>query len=418
MKKREEIAYEPGLIMIFRLFCGAVAIVFYIFSANPPVLYRINLDEHVWFYMGLAYTLVFIYLLIPIMQNLFHRYFLPLAIIATILIPIFSLSWQPYILEGSYIELSVVSSYSISILLMFPLIVTAWQYNFKVVILFFVILGGIDPLIYLALTGPADQYVAASLYSSLIRIVSFVAIGFVITELMKNQRKRQKELSDANKKLQKQAHYARELSATRERNRLAHELHDVLAHTLSSLAVQLEAIKATIPTDSERSLELLEKALQNTRSGLQETRRTVRNLRAEPLEELGFQQAVYNLLEDAERRGGFKIAVQYDPILDVIDYTNEQSVYRIVQEALENIIQHAEASQVTVSFKRMESKSIFITIEDDGRGFDPAKTDDTKHFGIATMRERASSIGATYAIDSTPGAGTRIILEIPGRKES
>nr|MDA3832945.1 histidine kinase [Spirochaetales bacterium] len=329
MRKHEELIYEPGLIMIFRLFCGAVSIVFFIFSTNPPLFYSVRLAGEIWFSMGAAYTFVFIYLIIPLVQKFLGRFFLPIAIASTIIIPILSLSWQPYLLEGPYIELLLSSSYSISILLMFPLIITAWQYNFRVVILFFVLLGGIDPLLYLILGQPAEQSAAAGLYSSLIRIVSFVAIGFVITELMKNQRNRQEELTQANNKLKHQAHFAQELSAARERNRLAHELHDVLAHTLSSLAVQLEAIKATIPPEETQTQQMLDKTIQNTRSGLQETRRSVRNLRSEPLEELGFQQALANACREAENRGGFTVKLHINIVQDTLAYAIKHAAFRI-----------------------------------------------------------------------------------------
>ncbi len=410
MKAKEEIPYEPGLIMIFRLFCGAVAIVFYIFSAKAPALYLLVLTQQAWFAMAMAYTVVCIYLLIPFLQHRLGSWYLPISIVATILIPILTLSWQPYLIEGSYLALNMISSYSISILLMFPLVITAWQYDLKVVILLFGLLGGIDPLIYLMIYGPKDLLLSTALYSSLIRIIAFIAIGFIITELMKNQRSKQRELSEANDKLRAHAHITRELSVTRERNRLAHELHDVLAHTLSSLAVQLEAIKATLSEDPRRTEELLQKALDNTRAGLKETRRTVRDLRAEPLEELGFTQSVLDLARDAEYRGMFQVILDLAATEDLIDHTNEHSLYRILQEALENCIHHAHASQVRISIGTDSEGGAVMRISDDGIGFDPAIADSSRHFGIATMRERAQSIGAAFSIESSPGGGTSITV--------
>ncbi|MGM0431978.1 MAG: sensor histidine kinase [Spirochaetota bacterium] len=410
-------SYEPGLIMIFRLFCGAVAAVFYIFSAYPPSFFPTAVDSRVWFFIGLAYTVVAIYLIVPVFQRMFGRIFLPSAIIATIVIPVISLSWQPYILEGSYSELLLSSTYSISILLIFPLIITAWQYNFRVVILFFVLLGGIDPLIYLLVGLHPEQSIAASLYSSLVRIVSFVSIGFVITELMTNQRTKQSELEQANKRLRQQADYARELTVTRERNRIAHELHDVLAHTLSSLAVQLEAAKTTAPQDEEKTQQLLDKALANARDGLRETRNTVKNLRAEPLEELGFEQALEQLCREAHSRGGFSVHVHGESASEALGNRQEHGLYRIVQEALENCIRHAEAETVNVYLTRTEKNWIRVAIVDDGVGFDVSGGDQSKQFGLSTMKERAASLQGTCRIDSAPGKGTTVTASIPRQEE-
>jgi signal transduction histidine kinase len=417
MGVREPVTYEPGLMRIFKLFCGAVSAVFFIFSVSPPLLFAIKLNTDGWFFIGLAYFAVFVYLFIPPLERALGRFYLPIAILSTIIIPIFSLSWQPYLLDGPYMELLLSSSYTISILLMFPLIITAWQYNFRMVIIFFLTLGGIDPLIYLIIGRPSEQSAMAGIYSSLVRMVSFMAIGFVISELMKNQRSKQREISEVNRKLKQHAHYAQELSATRERNRLAHELHDVLAHTLSSLAVQLEAIKATASQSDARTQHMLDRALENAREGLKETRRTVKNLRAEPLEEVGFQQALNDLCRDAEYRGGFTIDINYTPHLDAVDFSYEHNIYRIIQEALENIIAHAEATRVSMELKGNETGPMQVIISDNGRGFDPQKTDTSRHFGIATMEERSAAIGGAFQMISAPGEGCTVRVTI-GRREN
>jgi signal transduction histidine kinase len=412
MGEHNQVVYEPGLMRIFRLFCSAVSAVFFIFAVNPPLLFVLRLSADVNLFIGLAYLVVAVYLMIPAIEHRLGRFYLPAAIVATIIIPILSLSWQPYLLEGPYVEMLLSSSYSISILLMFPLIITAWQYNFRMVIIFFLALGAIDPLIYLIIGRPSEQSAVTGIYSSLVRVVSFMAIGFVVSELMKNQREKRKELARANQKLKEQAHVVQELSVTRERNRIAHELHDVLAHTLSSLAVQLEATKAIAGSEHEDVQQMLDRALENARQGLKETRRTVRNLRAEPLEELGFQQALNHLCRDAENRGGFSVDIKYTPHLDAVDFTWEHHIYRIIQETLENIIAHAHASHVILELKQTGKKTIQVIITDDGRGFDPARTDTSGHFGIATMKERSESMGANFQIHSEPGSGTTVLLTL------
>lgn len=401
--------------MVFRLFCGAVALVFFVFSANPPLLYRINLDDAMWFTLGCAYLLVFIYLLLPVSSRLLGRLFLPLAIAATILIPVLGLSWQPYLGESGG-PFDSQYSFSISILLLFPLIITAWQYNFRVVTLFFVLLGGIDPLLYLLILGSEGIDIVAALYSSLIRIVAFMAIGFVITELMKNQRRRQQELLSANEQLKRQADMARELSKSRERNRLAHELHDVLAHTLSSLAVQLEAINTRLPEDPLEAKKEIEKALIHTRRGLSETRRSLRDLRAEPLQEWGFIEAVKRSLEDAAQRSGCLLELSISDELTTLPVWCEHDLYRIIGEATENIVRHAEARRI--GFRAEVDDGLFsFVIEDDGIGFDPGATQDRGHYGLDTMTERSRALGGSLEITSSPENGTRLEVRLAAASE-
>lgn len=411
METVKKTVYEPGLLLIFRMFCGAVAAVFFIFSADPPAYFPLIIDAQTWFWMGMCYAAMFFYLLFPMIMKTLGRLYLPLAIIASILTPIILLSWRPFTDESTYLQVSIASGYSISILLMFPLIITAWHYEFKVVLLFFGVLGGIDPIIYLITLGPEAIDLSAAFYSSLIRIVVFAGIGFVVTELMRNQRERQSALQSANSKLNEQAHFARELSAAQERNRIAHELHDVLAHTLSSLAVQLEAVKANLPDDIETSRTLLDKALDNTRSGLRETRRTVRDLRAQPLEDLGFREAVAALVEETRERSGLPISTELDTALGMLRHSDEHSVYRIIGEALENIIRHAHADSVTIRLEQLSHEYLELTISDDGIGFSPEKTDEQRHFGLQFMRERAKSIGARFSIESdNSGTVIRVLL--------
>lgn len=408
--------YEPGLVVVFRLFCGAVALVFFIFSANPPLLYRINLDDAMWFILGSAYLLVFIYLLLPLSCRLLRRFFLPLAIAATILIPVLGLSWQPYLSEG-VVPFDTQYSFSISILLLFPLIITAWQYNFRVVTLFFVLLGGIDPLVYLVAFGSEGIDIVAALYSSLIRIVAFMAIGFVITELMKNQRSRQQELIRANEQLKRQAEITRELSRSRERNRLAHELHDVLAHTLSSLAVQLEVVNTKLPNYPEEAKREIDKALVHARRGLNETRRSLRDLRAEPLQNWGFSEAIRRSLEDAALRSGCQLETTISPEIGSLPSWCEHDLYRIIGEATENIVRHANARHIR--FEALsEGERFRFVIEDDGIGFDPEENVTRGHVGLDTMTERARVLGGQLKILSPEGGGTRLEVTLkPGRKK-
>lgn len=415
---------EPGLLQIFRAFCGAIATIFFLFLLYPPdVLTGASTSREVWAILGFGYSTIFFFLSLPQFQKLTGHFFLPIAIAASILLPIGTLSWQPYLQKNLAIFQNPMNIWSLTLILLFPLVLMAWQYEFKIVVLFFGLLGVIDPIVQLLISGSWKQPVWQNIYTSLTRLVAFIAIGFVISQLKKNLKQRQNELHAANKKLQAQAERLEELAISRERNRLSQELHDILAHTLSSLAVQLEAIDATISEDELQTHQRIEEALKNTRNGLTETRRAMQNLRAKPLVDFGFQQALQKLLNEAAQRGGFSTTIDYDTAFPDIPPELEQSLYRITQEALENTLRHAEATKVHVSLHyEQESGSILISLRDNGTGFhlppeeksQPAtQPSQQEHYGLGIMQERAKALQGTLTITSFPGTGTTVQCSIP-----
>ena len=142
------------------------------------------------------------------------------------------------------------------------------------------------------------------------RLLLYLVVGFVITRMVSAQREQRQKLADANERLVAYAATAEQLAVSHERNRLARELHDTLAHTLSSLSVQLEAVDSVWGVAPEQAHDLLAKARANARSGLTETRRALQALRASPLEDLGLVLAVRNLAEATAARNG--LVVQTD----------------------------------------------------------------------------------------------------------
>jgi signal transduction histidine kinase len=247
----------------------------------------------------------------------------------------------------------------------------------------------------------------------LIRAFAFGMIGHIVTRLITTQRQQESKLLSANIKLSEHALTLEQLATSRERNRLARELHDTLAHTLSGLTVNLEAIKIMLGSGNPEVMERIDHALSGARSGLTDTRRALRDLRVKQVEDLGLKIALENLCLQAASRGGFEIQLNLPEIIPESTIQIEQVYYRIAQESLENIIKHAEADLVRLSLF-LEGKSYTMVIADDGVGFDPQLDPSPDALGLRGMKERAAECGCNFEIHSQPEGGTeiRIIAEL------
>jgi signal transduction histidine kinase len=192
---------------------------------------------------------------------------------------------------------------------------------------------------------------------------------------------------------------------------LARELHDTLAHTLSGLAVNLEAIRILIPKASDEVQEKLQQSLASTRTGLVETRRAMKDLRSKQLEDLGLKLALQKIAREAEQRAGFNLDMKLPDQLPEIIPLVEQAFYRIAQEALENIVRHAQAETVRMELKLTDNELI-LKISDDGKGLDPSQASENEHLGLRGMQERAKNVGGRLEVNSQPLSGTTITFVI------
>lgn len=293
----------------------------------------------------------------------------------------------------------------------------AWHYPFRYVVRYIAALSIVDWAITVLILGNAESNLADFTRVVLSRAVIYLLVGYGVTWLRERQFKQESDLIEANRQQaeanRKLAHYAatvEQLSTSRERNRLARELHDTLAHSLSALTVQLEAISALWDVDLPAARRMLARADETTRSGLTEARRSLYALRATPLEEYGLSLALRELAELAARRGDLRLDLAISEANVGLSSEQEQGIYRIAQEALENVVRHARASQVRLSLCGDDSALTF-TVEDDGVGFAADDFDGAhSHFGIRGMYERALVAGGALQVVSAPGRGTRVHL--------
>ena len=199
----------------------------------------------------------------------------------------------------------------------------------------------------------------------------------------------------------------------RERGRWARELHDESLQSLAGLRVLLSAARRSEPQELDA---LLVEGIEQIDGAIAEMRRLIADLRPSTLDQLGLGAALEALGERTV--SGAAIKVQIDLDLDFEQGRSESrlrgevedTVYRLVQEALNNAVHHGEAQRVTVEVGE-EAGSLRVRVSDDGKGFDPEVR--TDGFGLIGMRERAELAGGTLELRSAPGAGTTIVATIP-----
>lgn len=295
--------------------------------------------------------------------------------------------------------------------LILPVLFVAWQFPQKTMFLFCGFITWMEISISLLTTDTNTLNFLILIVTILFRGVIFVIMGFFINGMSEVQRSQRIELEKVNARLRKSAIYTEQLAQSRERNRLARELHDTLAHTLSSTAVQLEAVKVLYDTNPAQAKIVLEQSLENTRNGLNETRRALKDLRTSELENYGLYQSIKNLLISGAERSGF---IYYDNLDVKINFLPDQIshvIYRTIQEAIENTVKHAKANRVDLQINLME-RLIHIHYTDDGQGFSFADIGDAKHYGLRGMQERVELIGGKIKIKSEPEGGTNIEVDL------
>jgi signal transduction histidine kinase len=418
-------------LVIFRAFGGirlAIAILLFVVQSNTQD------DIGVGRALAIADALLLIaYLSLPVMRHRLGQLYLPLGLAYASIVPIlvqgFAI-WNEFqdfnaqeVLGARFLDLEALASETVIdwillatvgqmlIALMAPLIIIAWRYRLRHVIGFCVSTGLLDI---------ATTFLAMPLYGSQIsllvglviaRTFLFLLIGSVVNQLVNLQKQQQQDLLRANRQLQHYALTREKLAVSQERNRLARELHDTLAHTLSATAVQLEAIGLILDKQPEKARALLAQATTRTREGLDETRRALDALRAAPVESMGLSKAIALLAESATARHGIEVDTHFGEGVFTLDPEHEHSVYRVIQEAVNNAARHASAKRITIQVDYLAPYATF-SVSDDGVGFEPTKVMENGRYGLRGMQERAHQMNALLEIDSQPDAGTRIVLSV------
>jgi two-component system, NarL family, sensor kinase len=194
----------------------------------------------------------------------------------------------------------------------------------------------------------------------------------------------------------------------KERQRIARELHDGVGHLLSSAKLNLSAIEEQddeTKTAVENSMKIIDEALE-------ETRTISHNLMPAALTELGFVAAVQQLARKINQAGKVKVELQIQPGSFELDETKSTALFRIVQEVVNNMLKHADATSINISASKKE-QVLHLSIADDGVGFDVNNINSSNGIGWKNIFARADMIHAAITVNSLPGKGTTVQLQIP-----
>lgn len=289
------------------------------------------------------------------------------------------------------------------------LALVAWEYQLAQVIFFSIATTVLE--LTLILLSPVDyQNSYVFFFIAIIRTITFVATGIFINMLVTRLREQSESLRQANANLGHYASTLEQLTVSRERNRLARELHDTLAHSLTALSVSLETVKAYFDIDKEKTRELIDKSLDATRQGVDETRRALKALRASSLEDMGLGLAIQRAAESAASRFNLNLTLDLQSPMPSLSPDVEQTIYRVAQESIENIVNHSHAKNFSVQLSNNGHTTLIV--QDDGIGFDSDAKGPTGHFGLVGMHERAELAGGELKIESQKGKGTQVVLII------
>jgi signal transduction histidine kinase len=214
---------------------------------------------------------------------------------------------------------------------------------------------------------------------------------------------------------------AQEAAVLKERNRLARDLHDSVTQQLFSMTLTAQAARAQLEKNPQRAAAQLERLQETAAAALAEMRALIFQLRPPALSEQGLISALQQHVAALSRREGLRIELA--KVGDEAQARGaEQAIYRIVQEALNNVVKHAGASMVRVSLD-FSTERIRLSVADDGVGFDVgaqagglvAQVGNGRHMGLVGMRERAAELGGSMELRSAPGGGTEVIVVVPKR---
>ncbi len=194
-----------------------------------------------------------------------------------------------------------------------------------------------------------------------------------------------------------------------ERARLARELHDETGQALTSILLGLKPLEQTAESAEARAA--LESVRELVIATLQDVRRLAVELRPSALDDFGLVPAVERLTDTFREQSGLHVDLETQLGEERLPTEAETTLYRVIQEALTNVVKHSAASRVSILLRR-KNGAVVAVVEDDGAGFDPSDTR-ADAIGLAGMSERVSLAGGRLQVESSPGSGTTVVAEVP-----
>jgi signal transduction histidine kinase len=273
-------------------------------------------------------------------------------------------------------------------------------------------LPGIVPVCFLIYVTLVMPFLTRGRWVDAIAIALIYGTGIVFvvvfTRVAASEREARTALAEANQLLRDHAAQVEELATTKERNRLAREIHDSLGHYLTVVNVQIGAAQAILDQDHQRARDHLSNAQALTQEGLAEVRHSVAALRASPTESGPLPQALAKLAEQwnaAGLRANFAVAGTIRPLTPQANLT----LYRAAQEALTNVGKHAHATSVDLHLDYCAGDSVHLSIKDNGIGSDNSEGG----FGLLGVRERVQQLSGEVRVRTGSGQGFMLEVELP-----
>lgn len=201
-----------------------------------------------------------------------------------------------------------------------------------------------------------------------------------------------------------------------ERRRIARSLHDDTGQTLSTLIINLERLEKRLPSDPQTLGSRLASARLLAQQSLKELRKIVYGLRPTILDDLGLVPAIRWYARSNLEEAGVRLQLEVPDEPVALPARHRITLFRIAQEAVNNVLRHAQASTVNICLHQDE-RSVYLSVQDDGRGFDVTRIRgealSLQHLGLLGIQERADLVGGQVTVDSAPGRGTRLAVCLP-----
>ncbi|WP_186316081.1 sensor histidine kinase [Catellatospora sichuanensis] len=242
-------------------------------------------------------------------------------------------------------------------------------------------------------------------------MLAAAAFAAALTHLIMREQQARQELTRAHEQLREYALQVERLAVAQERNRVARDIHDGLGHSLTVVQMQVKAARAVLGTDPARADAVLAKAQVQAEEALAEVRRSVGAMR-EPRPQVPLAEALRVLAEQTSASGvptSLDVTGQARPLVNAA----QESLYRAAQEGLTNVRKHARATRAELVLDYTRPAAVRLEVRDDGTGI-PAEADGPRGFGLLGVRERAAHAGGRMSIESAPGRGATLCVEVPG----
>lgn len=269
---------------------------------------------------------------------------------------------------------------------------------------------------YFLLYPPTLQKIMIIIYYALsaLNLILFIIFCVLVIQeqkgIIKEKNELYNKLSKANKELLELSEIKEKMGETRERNRIAREIHDTIGHSLMAISVGVDATMTLLENDSNEAKNQLNAVSEVAKEGIQDIRRSVSALRPDSIGAHRLTQQIFHLIDKTEKTTGIKFNIDCEESLE-FEEDEENAIFRVVQESITNAIKHGEASLIYITIKK-EENNLIIIIHDNGIGC----THMVKGFGTTHIEERIQMLKGKVEYKSKNGFTVKAI--IPIRREA